>query len=180
MKNRRRAIALFVLFAVMCLAVGYASLSDSLLIGGSATASYEDVQKRFDENIYFYSAMLENAHQACGKCEAKITVDPDVAEMNVSGFGTAGDSVQAVFIINNDNADVDAEFAIPTIMIDGMPTSEYFYVETDWTSEKIVPAGGNITIKVTVTLIKTPAHLTAGESVSANFTLTLDSVSVSG
>ena len=178
MKNRRRVIALFVLLCVMCLSVGYASLSDTLWIGGSATASYEDVQKRFDENIYFHSAMLENAHMNCGVCEAFVTSDPDVAEMQVGGFGAMGDSVQAVFIINNDNADVDAEFAIPTIMIDGMPTSEYFHVETDWMSSRIVGAGENTTIKVTVTLIKTPSRLSVGETVSANFTVVLDAAAV--
>ncbi len=179
MIHRRKILAVFVLLAVLCLGVGYASLSDSLLVQGSASARYEDVQRRFDENLYFYDAVIESEHKDCPDgCEATLTLDDDIAELRVYGFGVAGDSIQAVFIINNDNTDVDAKFALPKILIDGQPYNEYFQVTTDWNEERTVKAGGNTSLKVTVTLIRTPLHLSVNETMSADFTIQLDADAV--
>ena len=56
MRNRKTIVTAFVLAACMLIGVGYAVLSDSLRIDGTVSIDHANVNKAFDELVYFASA----------------------------------------------------------------------------------------------------------------------------
>ena len=53
MKKRRTAIVAFLLVAILCLGIGFAALSDDLLIDSTLAWSREKAQPDFDNEVYF-------------------------------------------------------------------------------------------------------------------------------
>ena len=56
MKNRKFVVVAFLLVAVMLLGVGYAALTDTLIIIGNAHIDLDTANKTFDEKVYFSAA----------------------------------------------------------------------------------------------------------------------------
>ena len=57
MKNRKIVIVAFLLIATLLLGIGYAALTDTLDITGSADVNVSDLEKEYEEDIYFSAAV---------------------------------------------------------------------------------------------------------------------------
>jgi hypothetical protein len=57
MKNRKFVVVAFLLVAVLLLGVGYAALSDTLDITGSADVNQSAAEEAFNEDVYFSAAV---------------------------------------------------------------------------------------------------------------------------
>ena len=147
MKQRKTVIVAFLLAAVLLLGVGYAALSDTLTIDGSAGVSYDDASEAFDEDIYFSKVISGTG------CTAEINSDPDTGTITVTdgALKEVGDEVIATYTIKSDS-DLDVKIPIPTINNDD---SEYFEVKTSWAVDQTLTAGGTLDVTVTIKLIKT-------------------------
>ena len=147
MKSRKRVIVAFLLVAVMLLGVGYATLTDTLTIDGTAGVDLNDSKEEYDDDIYFSKVISGTG------CTAVINSDVDTGTITVTdgALKAVGDEVIATYTIKSDS-DLDVKVERPTI---NNNNSEYFKVTDSWTEAKTLPAGGTIDVTVTIKLIKT-------------------------
>ena len=170
MKNRKTIVVAFLLCAVMLLGVGYAALSDTLDITGSADVNQSAAEEAFNEDIYFSAAVANDAGNT-----ASVNADnKDKASFTAATLKGQGDKVTFTFTIKNDG-DVAADITPKFNATQGNTNPEYFKVSSDWNGEtKTLAAGESITYTVTVELLKTPTVTIAGSflieltAVSAN------------
>ena len=97
MKNKKTVVVAFLLVAVMLLSVGYATLSDTLTIGGSADISKDGAQNSFNDDIYFSDAEAHNNHDVV----EIMSGDPDTATFTINSLSGKGDKAQITFTICN-------------------------------------------------------------------------------
>lgn len=169
MKNRRRIIVAFMLCAVMLLGIGYAALTDTLDITGSADVNQSAAEEAFNEDIYFSAAVANETGNT-----ASVNADNnDKASFTAKTLKGAGDQVTFTFTIKNDG-DVAANVTPAFNATLGNTNSEYFDIESDWDgATKLLGAGQELTYTLTVTLKKTPTATIAG-----SFLVELTAVSV--
>jgi len=171
MKNRKTVVVAFLLVAVMLLGVGYAALTDTLTIGGSADITKDGAQNSFNEDIYFSNAEANNGHDVV----EIMSGDPDTATFTINSLSGKGDKAQITFTIRNDG-DLSANVT-PSLADNDEP--EYFNIYSDWRDgennilTKTLAAGGTITYTLTVELLKTPTEAHTGQ-----FTVRLDVESI--
>ena len=124
MKQRKTVIVAFLLAAVLLLGVGYAALTDTLTIDGSAGVSYDDASEAFDEDIYFSKVISGTG------CTAEINADPDTGTITVTdgALKEVGDEVIATYTIKSDS-DLPVTVTRPTI---NNSNEEYFTVVDSW------------------------------------------------
>lgn len=170
MKQRKTVIVAFLLAAVLLLGVGYAALSDTLDITGSADVNQSAAEEAFNEDIYFSKA---DANQEGNT--ASINADNnDKASFTAKTLKGKGDKVTFTFTIKNDG-DVAATVTPKLNAATGNTNPTYFSIESDWDgAAKTLAAQSEITYTVTVELLKTPTETIAGSflieltAVSAN------------
>lgn len=170
MKNKKAAIAGFLLAAVMGISVGYAAVATVLDFTGTITVTKDAAAKAFDNNIYFDSIVGTPSN-----CTARINQDNnDKITMTVEGLSALNDvAVVKAKIVNNGT--LDAKIKVRSSNLTGA-NSEYFELTTDWgTEEKDLAANGSIEITVTVKLVKAATDLTTA---SLAIELEADSVDV--
>ena len=168
MKNRKTIVVAFMLCAVMLLGVGYAALSDTLDINGSADINSTAAEEAFNEDIYFSDAV---ANEGAPNTATIASNDPDMASFAANSLQGQGDTATFTFTIKN-AGDVNATVT-PTLASDGNFNPEYFSVSSDWNGlPKDLAAGAEITYTVTVTLLKTPT-----ETIHGSFHIELKAVS---
>ena len=171
MKNRNKVVVAFLLAAVMLLGVGYAALSDTLEINGSADVNQSAAEEAFNEDIYFSDAV---ANMGAPDTASISQTDSDMADFGVNSLNGAGDFATFTFTITNDG-DVDANVT-PTFASDGNTNEEFFDIVSDWAgATKLLKAGESLTYTLTVTLKKTPT-----ETIHGSFHIELKAVSVAG
>lgn len=163
MKKRKIAIVAFMLAAILALGVGFAALTDTLTIEGSAKIAADGAQEVFDEDIFFSKALADTT-----RCTAAIDgTDKDKATMTVlDGVlkGTGSNEVIATYSITSTS---DRNVVI-TPSISNLDT-DHFQVTTSWNGSQTLAAGATTDIVITVKCIKTP-----DTDVSTTFTITLD------
>ena len=104
MKNRKTVVVAFLLCAVMLLGVGYAALTDTLDITGSADVNQSAAEEAFNEDIYFSAAVANETGNT-----ASVNADNnDKASFTAATLKGQGDKVTFTFTIKNDG-DVAAE-----------------------------------------------------------------------
>ena len=166
MKNRRITIVAFLLIAALTLGIGYAALTDTLTITGSASVDAEAGQNAFEDDIYFSAAQ--------GGTDVVAEFDDDTATMEIAEGKTplkvVGDKITATFTVKSDS-DLNATV---TASVKSNSNEEFFKVTTDWTTENLA-ANGTLDITVTVELIKTPDN---NQAETTSFTVQLDVASV--
>ena len=168
MKNRKGLIA-FLVLAVMLLGVGYAALTDTLDITGSADVNQSAAEEAFNEDIYFSAAVANEDGNT-----ASINADNnDKASFTAKTLKGKGDKVTFTFTIKNDG-DVDATVTPKLNATLGNTNPEYFSLTSDWDgATKTLAAGGELTYTLTVELLKTPT-----ETIAGSFLVELTAVSV--
>ena len=168
MKNRKGLIA-FMVLAVMLLGIGYAALSDTLDITGSADVNQSAAEEAFNEDIYFSAAVANEEGNT-----ASINADNnDKASFTAKTLKGKGDKVTFTFTIKNDG-DVAATVTPKLNATLGNTNPEYFSLTSDWNgAAKTLDAGGELSYTVTIELLKTPT-----ETVAASFLVELTAVSI--
>ena len=158
MKNRKTVVVAFLLCAVLLLGVGYAALTDTLDITGSADVNQSAAEEAFNEDIYFSAAVANEAGNT-----ASVNADNnDKASFTAATLKGKGDKVTFTFTIKNDG-DVAAEVTPKLNATLGNTNPEYFSVTSDWAGEtKTLDAQSQLTYTVTVELLKTPTETIAG------------------
>ena len=153
MKNRKTVVVAFLLIASMLMGIGYATLTDTLTIEGTAS-----VKPEIDSHVYFIKA----------ETSAGVFVDysaqdnKDDVTFTVASLEKKGDTATFSFTVKNDSPDLGVTVT-PVL-----PSSECFTIKCDETSYELA-AGGTIVIKVTVELDLTPTS-----DYSETFTVKLD------
>jgi uncharacterized repeat protein (TIGR01451 family) len=168
MKNRKGLIA-FMVLAVMLLGIGYAALTDTLDITGSADVNQSAAEEAFNEDIYFSAAVANEEGNT-----ASINADNnDKASFTAKTLKGKGDKVTFTFTIKNDG-DIAATVTPKLNATLGNTNPEYFSLTSDWDgATKTLAAGGELTYTVTIELLKTPT-----ETVAGSFLVELTAVSI--
>ena len=166
MKNRKSLIAVL-LVAVMLLGIGYAALTDTLDITGSADVNQSAAEEAFNEDIYFSAAVANEAGNT-----ASVNADNnDKASFTAKTLKGKGDKVTFTFTIKNDG-DIAATVTPKLNATLGNTNPEYFSLTSDWEGgEKVLAANSELTYTLTVELLKTPT-----ETIAASFLIELTAV----
>ena len=167
MKNRRNVVIAFMIVAVMLLGIGYAALSDTLDITGSADVNQSAAEEAFNEDVYFSAAVANEVGNT-----ASVNADNnDKASFTAATLKGKGDKVTFTFTIKNDG-DVDAVVTPKLNATLGNTNPEYFEITSDWAGQaRTLAAHSEITYTVTVELLKTPT-----ETISGSFLIELVAV----
>lgn len=193
MNNKKTIIALLLLVAVLALGIGYAAITQTLKINGTATA--RESAAAFD--IHFIDATADT-NQTTPSSEnnqkevsstAAITSNNKVAQMSVT-LTDVNDSQTCTFTVENTSLDGIQAIIKPSnvkITSDASGqtpfTSEYFTITTNITSDITIPSTtGSNTSAFTVTVsLKKPYIDTSQEQTeqthTENFYVILDAVS---
>ena len=157
MKNRKGLISLM-LVAVLLLGIGYAALTDTLDITGSADVNQSAAEEAFNEDIYFSAAVANETGNT-----ASVNADNnDKASFTAATLKGKGDKVTFTFTIKNDG-DVDATVTPKLNASLGNTNPEYFSISSDWAGEaKVLAAHSEVTYTLTVELLKTPTNTISG------------------
>ena len=171
MKNRRIAIASFLLIAVLVMGIGFAALVDTLNITGTATfRPAAVVETDVDAAIYFTQATPDENYCV----SATIKADPDEAGMTV---------------VFNDAGETDRTYtASASFLVVYQPTTENAHlpaVKLDAVASAIVPgttdAAPGFTVSVAHEHIGEVAEegmFSPGESMLVTVTVTLDATKI--
>ena len=169
MKKRRTVIIAALLVAALALGIGYAAVSDDLLIGGNAAISVTHADEAFEADVYFAKAIMSSDKGTATITElATGTGDNDKIYIEVAdgALKGAGDSVICAIEIAN-TGDIDAVVTLTPAVITN--DSQYFSVTTNWNNNSATVASGNVAdLTVTISCIKTPL-----EAVDMEFALNL-------
>ncbi len=180
MKNRKVIVTAFLLVAVMLLGVGYAAVSDTLNFGGDATISGDQAQHEFDVDVRISSVSEDmtdwHDYSSSGPeidLADDLTVDimgsgdneQDVVDFQIFSLTDAGEAQVIWFKVVNDSAH-DATLYGSTITENG--THDYFdaayaiYTADGSATTTVLPAGGEVLVKLTITVKATPTELYQG------------------
>ncbi len=155
MKNKKAALAGFLLAAVMGISVGYAAVATVLDFTGTITVTKESATNAFDTNIHFDSIVGTPTN-----CTARINQDNnDKITMTVEGLSAVGDTATVTAKIVNTGT-LDATIKVRSNNLTGT-NPDHFELATDWGDEtKTLAAGGSIEITITVKLKEAATDLT--------------------
>jgi hypothetical protein len=180
MRNRKVIITAFMLIAVMILGVGYAAVSDTLNFGGDATISGDQAQHEFDVDVRITAvsedmskwipytaegAEIERANDFVVDIMGSGDNEQDVVDFQIFNLADAGDTQVIWFKVVNDSAH-DANLIGSTITENG--THDYFdsnyviYAADGSTVTTVLPAHGEVLVKLTITVKATPTELYQG------------------
>lgn len=186
MKKRRLGIVVFMFVAILCLGVGFATLTDDLFVDGTLLWDKDAAEDSFTLDVYFADPSVEGNFDVTGaRGTNTITASRSADSSNeandkltiaVAGnaLAVAGESATIKAKVQNDSADsVTISVNAPTT-VDNSADAGLFKVECSCTNEAIASkASGEVIIKIT--LMKTQeTSLTVAETFS--FTLTAATV----
>ena len=119
MKNKKTFVGLFVIIALLCLGIGYAAISKTLIIdGGVATGAAEDLADNF---ILYFTKVEVNTDSANG---ATVTANVNEAEKSLStsfsikNMNKVGSTVVLTYTVKNASEDLYANS--PTIYLNSV------------------------------------------------------------
>ncbi|MBE6546960.1 MAG: hypothetical protein E7668_05930 [Ruminococcaceae bacterium] len=158
MKKRRTILITFLLVAALALGVGYAVLSDTLDITGSADVNQAAAEEAFNADILFKSATANDS----GNTASVNSDNDDKASFTANNLKGQGDKATFTFVIEN-----KGDLAVKvTPRVSSNTNEEYFSVSSDWQgATKDLAAGGTLTYTVTMELIKTPTETISGSCI---------------
>ena len=172
MKKKRTLTVVAAVLAVLMLGVGYAAVANDLLYitDASASASPSDAN--------FVVQFDEDTDVVAGNNVTADYTDATNATFAVSGLTAKGQTASATYTIKNSSSDLSANLtaAIGTMTNGATGTEDdksYFDVSYSFAAPTI-SAGGNTTLTVTVTMLKTPVS----EDVSVTFPVTITASAV--
>lgn len=185
MKNRKFIVVAFMLTACMIVGVGYAAVTDTFNLNGTATISQENANDGFNQEIVFAGIVTKEGvvsdvtDHATHGYTASVNIASDIATYHVYSLKKNGDSQEIVFRIAN-NGKVAAQICIQDAVTkngnEDMFSVTYSAKNTEGTWVEIkghedIPAGGSIDIQVVVEVV---GHVS--ETVTADFGFTFNVV----
>ena len=160
MRNRKNVIVAFVLVAVMLMAVGYATLTDTLTIIGNITTDKTGAENNFAEKIYFSAAEKVDAQS-----NSTGTANPDScgfsgndATYAVHSIAVKDEYVTFKFTITNDT-NVPVYIQVNPTKTGGSANpsnSNATFFKVDYTYEnddRVIASGSTMDVYVKVTAI---------------------------
>ena len=158
MKNRKIVVIAFLVVASLLLGIGYAALTDTLDITGSADVNVSDLEKEYEEDIYFSAAVANET----GNTASVNSDNNDKASFSAKALVKKGDVATFTFTIQNDSAHTVS--VQPKLNASsGNTNPEYFSIVSDWDgAAKTIAPNGEITYTLTVTLLKDPTEAVSG------------------
>ena len=172
MKNKRITIALFMLFAILLMGVGYAAISRELQISGSAHVSAVTVNE-FDVTFSQIGEVTPtNVNGAEGQTAPTVSTNK-IEEANgsheitlsVSGFETIGDKLVLTYTVSysQQKAGIDAKLSTPEIVITNNSSSDdnvYFVVSGTFANDVLTAENPTTTLTVSIELTAVPVDAT--------------------
>lgn len=189
MKKRRTAIVAFLLCAVLCLAVGYAALTDTLYLNGTVSADNKGaigpdgpkIPETFNANVYFSDPSDTNIVTITADSDGN---DKDLAEITIptTTWEAAPQTVTYTVDVFNDNDTVDVTVKLNDVFETG-DDFNYFTCNVEWSKgvildendSAIIKSGEKATVTISVTLEKMP---TEDNPVTASFETTFEVTSI--
>ena len=169
MKNRRTIIVAFLVMAMLVTGIGYAAVSQTLTVQGTATYNPTDAAKEFQDNIYFSNGFRVDGTGDATKDVINTTTwdeQTETAYYTIASLDTHGDYVIFGFEITNENTIAVEATLTHAHSIGGQTGGESPYVLTMCkddegtafaTDEKLeIPASGTAMIYVKVVLNQLP------------------------
>ncbi len=187
MKNRKVIVTAFLLVAVMLLGVGFAQLNDSLAILGDSTVSGANAQNTYDQQVHFDKVALDaDVLNWQDKIEDPAAISAwinegtgadirDSAGFAISTLKAKGDTAVIWFKVHNEGTNVATVSAVARTGENTDATLFGIEVELCDQNKQItteLPAGGELWVKVTVSLLKDPP---SGDS-KGNFTVNISAL----
>ena len=167
MKNKKIFVGITLLIVVLLLGIGYAAITDSLEIKGTATTEINQ------ENFKVVFTGETNPATATDGVTATAAANSKSATLNVTGLSTKGDSKSATFTIENQSEELKALVDVKTKTIEN---EEFFSVDAVVANAgTALNPGDTTTVTVTVTLDKTPIDVLSG-----NIDIDLEATAVLG
>ena len=170
MKNRRNVIIAFLLCACLIVGVGYASLSTTLALNGSASLTDEYMEELFDSKIYWVSAESEDDT----KVSASISADKNTITLNANGLTTVNEEIEVLCKMKNESTDLSVTVTEPALVLTPKATGDedYFEVRVVPISDKDLAPGESGTVIVYFKLLKSFVPTNEKTLVQADFNLT--------
>ena len=150
MKNKKLLVGIALLIVVLVIGIGYAAITDSLTITGTAKATAND------DN---FKVVFNGTKTADDGVTATVTAGEKTASMDVTGLTTAGETKSATFTIQNQSAELNA---LVDVKAQSITNTEFFAIETEVADTTALAPQGTTTVTVTVKLIKTPIEEVTG------------------
>lgn len=152
MKNRRNIIVAFLLCACLIVGVGYAALTDTLMINGNVTVKHENANNVFDGCVIFDNTITNGDNQID---TIEYSADADTATVSVNSLTVEGS--KATFTLKIINNYQETIYATPTIDLgSSLYDSTLIEISSNWLSQTHeIPAGQTIEYKLTVDCLRT-------------------------
>ena len=144
MRKTNKIIIAVILISIMLLGIGYAAIQN-ITLNVTGTVIADPSQANFTVK---FSGTPEVSDST--KVTAAITNDIS-ATINVEGLTAKGDTVTAIYTVQNTSTDLSADLSVATTN----SNEEYFVIDTELGKTSLI-AGEATTLTVTVELIKTP------------------------
>lgn len=152
MKNRKVFIGIALLIVVLVLGIGYAAITDTLKITGTASATANAGN--------FKVVFTGETTGVSDGVTATATNGATSATMDVTGLTTTGDTKSATFTIKNTSEELKALVNVNTKSI---TNTEFFAINaTVADPSTALDPDGTTTVTVTVSLVKTPIEAVTG------------------
>ncbi|MBR2445216.1 MAG: hypothetical protein IKB28_00955 [Clostridia bacterium] len=178
MKNRKTIIVGFILVACMIMGVGYAVLTDSLEVGGTAEIKKDAAEDAFDFDVRFTNATAVTP----GNTTSINADNDDKVSFTASSLAEKDDVATFEYEVTNSSdliakiASTDIDANVTTLTADDgtvtTPSESIFEVTYSWNTETIAANGGTAILTVHVKLKETPTVYAKG-----TFTLTISVIS---
>ncbi len=180
MKNKRNAIIAFLLVAVLCLGIGYASVSDNLYINGTMDVDVDsgDFNTEFDADVYFSNVSIAGTANLTGENSAELVTavigdeDPagadDIITVNVENgaFTAQNQTIVLTATVKNANATQSADVTVATPVCE----NGNFSVTINPAAEQTIAADGTQDYTITITLVNVPENDITDATFSITFT----------
>ena len=170
MFKRRNGVLAFLMAAVLLLGVGYAALTDTLTVAGSAAAQISGengASAAFDEDVYFSTATpaVESVSATIDSTKDKITITVPAGVLKLKDETTVINAT-----IKNDSKDHAAKVTLQNTSTDN------FSVDCAWAGEAngTIVAGESADLTITIKLNTAPTADISAEEFTVSFDVTTD------
>lgn len=109
MKNKKYFYGLLVALLLLCAGIGYAAISSTLTINGSASTASDEVLKN-NLKVYFTEAkdFVDSGSIGIASDAEISTTDNKIATVEATGYYSVGQTTKVCLKISNESADFDA------------------------------------------------------------------------
>ena len=154
MKNRRNVIIAFLLCVSLVVGVGYAKLTDTLRLDGTANVKFENANHVFDGAVVFDTTITQGSSNPTLDT-IEYSADSDIATLSVNSLTVEGTTATFKLVIMNHYQ--EAIYATPTIDTSSMLfDSTLIKISSNWAgATKMIPAGGAMEYILTIDCLRT-------------------------